>query len=156
VPGEIAVRRFELADRTAVLGLAGRLTIGVAPWRDGRRVAGAVRTWVAASIGAADEEGRAVFVAVVGDQVVGVATVAERAHWTGELDANIDELVTAEGHEGRGVARALMGAVEAWAAGRGLANVTLETGAKNARARDFYRRAGYEEEELRYTKRLSG
>ena len=49
-----------------------------------------------------------------------------------------------------------MAAAEQWAAARGLPRITLETGARNHRARHFYEDAGYQEEEVRLTKaRLS-
>jgi ribosomal protein S18 acetylase RimI-like enzyme len=54
--------------------------------------------------------------------------------------------------EGRGVGRALLAAAEDWAAGRGLAYITLETGTGNDRARHFYECAGYKGEEIRLTK----
>lgn len=152
---EITVRRFDASDREPVLALAGRLTTGVAPWRDAAKVAAAVRAWVEASVREVGEDGHAVFVALVADKVVGVVTVQEQAHWTGEVDAYVGELITAEDSEGLGVARALLANVEAWAVGRGLANVSLETGVRNVRARRFYGLAGFEEEELRLTKRLA-
>jgi ribosomal protein S18 acetylase RimI-like enzyme len=57
--------------------------------------------------------------------------------------------------EGRGIGQALLAAAEVWARDRGLTYMTLETGARNARAREFYRLAGYEEEDVRLTKRLA-
>ena len=48
-----------------------------------------------------------------------------------------------------------MKAAEAWAAQRGLAFVTLHTGAANQPARRLYRRLGYHEEELLLTKAIS-
>jgi GNAT superfamily N-acetyltransferase len=45
-------------------------------------------------------------------------------------------------------------AAEEWARRQGLACVTLHTGAANARARTFYAALGYEEEDVRLTKRL--
>lgn len=152
---EVTVRRLLAADREAVLALAPRLTVGVAPWRDPSMVAAAVRRWVEASVQDAGEETHAVFVALVDNELAGVATVVAQAHWTGEVDAYLGELVTDESCEGLGVARALVRTVESWALEHGLTGVTLETGVRNVRARDFYRRAGFEEEELRLTKRLT-
>jgi ribosomal protein S18 acetylase RimI-like enzyme len=54
--------------------------------------------------------------------------------------------------EGRGAGRALMAAAEEWAASRGLSRITLDTGARNNRARRFYESAGFEEEDIRLTK----
>jgi hypothetical protein len=45
-----------------------------------------------------------------------------------------------------------MAAAERWAANRGLPRITLETGARNQRARRFHANAGYLEEDIRLTK----
>ncbi len=81
---------------------------------------------------------------------------AERTHFTGQVDAYVGELVTAEGHERRGIARALMAAAEDWGAARGLRYLTLETGMANHAARAFYAGIGYQEEDVRLTKRIRG
>ena len=79
-------------------------------------------------------------------------SLAERRHFTGQTDAYIGELVVDARLEGRGVGQALLAAAEDWAAGRGLAYITLETGTGNDRARHFYECAGYKGEEIRLTK----
>jgi ribosomal protein S18 acetylase RimI-like enzyme len=89
-----------------------------------------------------------------GDQVVGVVHAAEREHFTGQVDAYVGELVTAPGRERRGIGRALTAAAEAWGAARGLAYLTLRTGAANEKARAFYAALGYLEEDVRLTKRI--
>jgi ribosomal protein S18 acetylase RimI-like enzyme len=93
-----------------------------------------------------------VLVALLDDQVVGMVSLAEREHFTGEVDAYVGELAVGRAMEGRGAGRALMTAAERWAAARGLPRITLETGARNHRARHFYEDAGYQEEEVRLTK----
>jgi len=47
-----------------------------------------------------------------------------------------------------------MNAAEAWAAQRGLAFLTLQTGAGNQPARGLYRQLGFHEEELLLTKAI--
>jgi GNAT superfamily N-acetyltransferase len=47
-----------------------------------------------------------------------------------------------------------MVAAEEWARRQGLACLSLDTGAANARARAFYAALGYEEEDVKLTKRL--
>jgi GNAT superfamily N-acetyltransferase len=156
--GGIVVRPFEPGDRAAVLVLSQRLTIGVAVWRDQERVSEAAHGWVEASLATADKPDHAVFVAVAGGsdgEVVGFVSVGESKHFTGQVDGYVGELVTAAAAEGRGVGRALMAAAEDWARQRGLSNLTLETGAANGRARNFYANLGYLEEEVRLTRRLS-
>jgi GNAT superfamily N-acetyltransferase len=129
------VREYQPEDREAVVALAGRLTIGVAPWRDADAVASAVREWVVGSIDNAVKGRGSVFVAVDGDQVVGFVSCGERRHFAGAVDAYIGELVTAADAEGRGVGRALLARAEQWACECGYARITLETGARNARVR---------------------
>ena len=73
-------------------------------------------------------------------------------HFTGDPDAYVGELVIDRRMEGRGAGRALIAAAEEWAASRGPARITLETGARNHRARRFYESAGYEEEGIRLSK----
>lgn len=63
-------------------------------------------------------------------------------HWTGDLDAYVGELATAEHLEGRGIGRALLARAEEWARGRGLDRITLDAGAANTHARGFYTSLG--------------
>jgi GNAT superfamily N-acetyltransferase len=148
------VRRYQPGDREAALGLAPRLTVGVAPWRDPEAVLDAVRSWVRDAV-ASTEEGHAVFVAENrSGRLVGLVGVGRCTHFSGAVDGYVGELVVSEDHEGQGVGRALMAAAEQWAVERGLTRMTLETGAGNAGARAFYRRLGYVEEEVRLTRRL--
>ena len=150
------IREYAPADRDAVMALAPRLTEGKAPWRDDDAWLAAVCGWIADAAESAGTPGNAVFVAVDGDQVVGVVHAAERTHFTGQVDAYVGELVTAAGQERRGIARALMAAAEEWAAARGLDYLTLETGMLNHAARAFYQALGYAEEDIRLTKQIRG
>ncbi|MBM2613971.1 GNAT family N-acetyltransferase [Actinoplanes sp. LDG1-06] len=145
---DICVRDYREADRPAVMALAPRLTAGVAPWRDPAAVRLAVLGWVEAAID------HTLLVAVRGDLVVGLVSVAERRHFAGELDAYVGELVVDAGHEGQGVGSLLMRAAEDWGRRRGLGRLVLETGAANRRARAFYDRLGYVEEDVRLSKPL--
>jgi GNAT superfamily N-acetyltransferase len=121
----VDVTPYSSDDRAAVIGLAPRLRSGVAPWRPSDGVLLAVHQWV------------------------------EQRHWSGQRDAYVGELVTGELAEGRGVGRALLALAEQWARDHGLDRVTLETGAANARARAFYERQGYRDDEVRLTRILS-
>ena len=95
----------------------------------------AVTGWVRGSLDSHPAEDREVFVAIVAERLVGLVTVGERQHFTGETDAYVGELVVAEGMERRGVGRLLMRAAEDWGRQRGLKHLTLETGAANGGAR---------------------
>ncbi len=148
------VRRYAEADRASVMALAPRLTEGVAGWRDRRAVRGAVLDWVAGSLAAAEADDHAVFVVEDDGMVLGFVTCGEQEHFTGEVDGYVGELVVAGGGVRRGVGSALMAAAEQWAADRGLAHLTLETGAANTAARRFYGALGYRDEDVRLTKRI--
>jgi ribosomal protein S18 acetylase RimI-like enzyme len=156
VSAQVEIREYTPADREAIVALAPRLTEGKAPWRDDEAWLAAVRGWIADAAQAAGAPDNAVFVAVDSDQIVGVVHVAERKHFTGQVDAYVGELITAAGQERRGIARALMRAAEEWGAARGLDYLTLETGMLNHPARVFYQAIGYLEEDVRLTKQIRG
>jgi GNAT superfamily N-acetyltransferase len=115
--GDFSIRPASPQDYPALLDLSPRLAIGVAPWRDQAKVATAVREWIESSLASACEEGHAVLVALLDGQVAGMVTLAEREHFTGELDAYVGELVVDRAMEGRGAGRALMAAAEQWGDG---------------------------------------
>jgi GNAT superfamily N-acetyltransferase len=151
----VQVREYIPADREAVIALAPRLTEGVAPWRAGAAYREAVHGWLRSAADTADQPDQIVYVAVDRNDIIGVVHAAEQTHFTGQVDAYVGELVTASGKERRGVGRALMQAVEAWAAARGLSHLTLHTGAANHSARAFYAALGYLEEDVRLTKKIA-
>jgi len=148
------IRRFRPGDRTQVLALAPRLTEGAVPWRDPAAMRRAAQNWVQTSIDSVGQHGHAVYVAIACDQVVGVISIREQTHFTGQTDAYIGELAVASGMERRGIATALLNAAEGWAAQRGMKFLTLHTQAANQPARNLYRQLGYHEEELQLTKAI--
>ena len=150
----IQIRPFQAADRDGVMTLAPRLTEWVCAWREPEAVLAAVRGWVGGSADKAGDDDHAFYVAVAGEQTVGLVTVCEQAHFSGQVDAYVGELVVAPGWEGRGVGSRLMQAAEGWAAGRGLAFITLDTGADNGPARGLYTSLGFIPEAVRLTKRV--
>jgi GNAT superfamily N-acetyltransferase len=150
---ELEVRRFEPRDGDAVLALASRLCVGVAPWRPAAGVARAAREWVRESIEAHDDA-HPMWVAVLGDEVVGFLGASAGEHWSGAMDAYLGELVVADHHTRRGIGARLLEQVETWARARGLGRIRLETGAANVGARAFYDDAGYVLEEVTLSKAL--
>jgi GNAT superfamily N-acetyltransferase len=153
-PNTVQIRKYTTADRDAIMALAPRLMAGMPPWRDRAAWLEAVQGWITSAADTASQPGNVVYVAADGDQVVGVVCAAERTHFTGQVDAYVGELVTAAGHERRGIASQLMAAAEAWGAERGLGYLTLETGAANHSARAFYASLGYLDEDVRLTKKI--
>jgi ribosomal protein S18 acetylase RimI-like enzyme len=150
----IVIRTGTDADREAVLALAPRLTVGVAPWRDQAEALAAGRRWLEGSLGAQAQGHGAVFVATVADQVLGVISIQPSTHFTGERDGYIGELAVAGHAARRGIGRALIDAADTWARDHGLAHLTLHAGAYNAGARAFYAALGFAEEEVRLTRPL--
>jgi len=148
------IRPVQPTDFDEVLRLAPRLLIGVDPSRPADRVRSAVDEWFKDSLEAAGTDGRGGWVAVIDHRIVGFVSVAEQAHWCGQLDAWIGELVVSEQYERQGVARALITTVEGWATQRGLGHVRLSTGAANHGAREFYDRLGYALNEVTLTRTL--
>lgn len=85
----------------------------------------------------------------------GVAVAAERAdEVTGEPLAHLALLAVTDKMEGKGVARALLGEVEAWARERGYRLLNLAVFATNGRGRAFYEAAGFSDDTLTMTKPL--
>jgi ribosomal protein S18 acetylase RimI-like enzyme len=150
---EVAVRAAAAADRDRILALAADLSGQTPPWRDRTAVDTAVRASITALLDSPSPD-HAVLVATAQDAVVGFVTISCRAHFSGAVDASIDDLVVAGSHHQRGVARTLLEAAELWAGTRRLGRVTVETGAANERAARLYRSSGYREEGLRLTKVL--
>lgn len=148
------IRPYVADDGGDVLDLAERLAIGVARWRDSIAVDAAVEGWLRDSIAAVGRDA-AIFVADDDGRVCGVVSVSTRTHFTGQVDAYVGELVVSAPYERRGIGRALMERAERWARDRGLEHLTIETGAANLAAREFYGRLGYVEEDVRLTRELN-
>jgi ribosomal protein S18 acetylase RimI-like enzyme len=149
-----SIRPYRVEDREAILSLAPRLAVGIAPWRSAAGMTEAARGWIEGSLAAPGAD-RALFVAEDrGRTVVGFASVARQTAFTGEAQAYIGELAVGEAWEGRGIGHALLEAVERWAEQQGLSLVVLDTGAANARACRFYERNGFVVESVQLTKVL--
>ena len=77
---------------------------------------------------------------------------SRRDYFTGETHAHVEAMAVDKGHEGCGVAKALLAACEQWAASRGDGFVTLNVWMQNARARGVYERLGWQPETVHYRK----
>jgi GNAT superfamily N-acetyltransferase len=151
----LTVRAATPADREFILGLVPRLrAFGEVPLRPAAALDAAERRALERAL-AAPAPDAALVVAELGGVPVGVAYAETAAdYFTGERHGHLAILIVAEAGEGRGAGRALLAAVEGWAAGRGYRFITLNVFAGNARARRVYERAGYAPETIRYAKEL--
>jgi ribosomal protein S18 acetylase RimI-like enzyme len=136
------------------LALADRLCEGVARWRNPEAVVTAVHGWVQSSLATMEDPGHAVLVAELEGSVVGFVTLSPTHHWSGEAEASIGELVVSQRAQGRGIGSALVEAAMARARALGCARISVSTGAANARARDLYRRLGFEDEDVTSSRAL--
>lgn len=153
-PATIRVRLFAPGDRAFVLALAPRLVIGIPPWRDAGRMLETARGWLEHSMAQHGGETMMFVAEDDGGTSLGFASVSRSAHFTGVPQAEIGELAVDEAREGRGVGRALVSACAEWARAQGYHFLALGTGAANTRAREFYRRLGFLDEDVRLAKLL--
>ena len=150
----LRVRPYIPTDHTFVLNLAPRLAIGMQPWRDLQLWLTTVESWLTESI---NQHNQKTMVFIAEDEQgerFGFATVSQSTHFTGQRQAYIGELATAETVEARGVGTALVEACEQWAREQGYTLLTLSTGAANERALGFYRHLGFRDEDVTLTKLL--
>jgi GNAT superfamily N-acetyltransferase len=98
----------------------------------------------------------AMFVADLDGSAVGLATghMLDAIHHDQPV-AMLSALIVAERCRGRGVGRALVDAVETWAARYGSRRITVATALAREGAHAFYERLGYEHTSRRYSKVLA-
>lgn len=148
------IRQATAADRAFLEGIAPRLAIGIPPWRSHETMVATARRWLLDNLDGMGGNA-AVFIAEDADGApVGIATVERSRHFTGTPQGELGELAVVEAVEGQGAATLLLAAAEDWARERGLPFLALGTGAANSRARAFYARHGYGEEDVRLAKPL--
>ena len=88
-------------------------------------------------------------------EVVGLVTchLLATIHAT-PIVAWLTALVVHANHQGGGVGRELVAAVERWARDNGAVKISVTSGSHRAGAHEFYRRCGYESSGVRLTKAL--
>jgi GNAT superfamily N-acetyltransferase len=139
----LVIREAAASDAGAVGGLLAELGHPLE--------AEAVRANLTRLAGAGPEYGT--FVAESGGSVVGIVTafatpVVHRPRPSGRISV----LVVAASHAGRGIGSALLARAEQFLAGRGCDRLELTSAARREAAHAFYRRRGYEQQGLRFTK----
>jgi len=83
-----------------------------------------------------------------------VFATTRQDYFTATAHAHVEVLAVEPDAQGQGVARGLMGAIEAWARECGYGWVTLNVFDRNTRARALYDRLGYLPETIHYRKEL--
>lgn len=132
---KVSVRQVVLEDADAVAGLNAAL--GYPASVDG------VRQRIAGLAGCEAE--RAVFVACVGDEVVGWVDVALAFHLQSEPFALIGGLVVKEGLRGQRIGKRLCEEAEAWGRAKGIRAVRVTSRSTREDAHRFYLRDGYKD-----------
>jgi ribosomal protein S18 acetylase RimI-like enzyme len=89
-----------------------------------------------------------------GERAGYVFATTKHDYFTRAAHAHVEVIAVEPGAERRGVARALMDAIEAWARLRGYPWLTLNVFDRNTRAKALYDKLGYEPETVRYRKSL--
>jgi GNAT superfamily N-acetyltransferase len=152
----VHVRPATAADRAFLVGVVPRLrAFGPPPLRPADDMD---RAEVEALERALDEPAPDAVLLVAELDGVGPAGVAlantATDYFTHERHGHLSIIIVTEQGEGRGVGRALLDAVDAWAAAQGHRFITLNVFSGNRRARAVYERAGYAEDTVRYLKEL--
>ncbi len=152
--GVVTVRRGRREDEVPVLALADQLAAFPVPsWRTAQEIQRADDGVIRSSLGGA--AGTAAFVVDGHDRLDGAVCLTTQVdYFTGERLAHVEVLAVDPGARGRGVARALMDAAEAWARESGFRHITLNVWVQNERARGLYEHLGYGPETMHYLKAL--
>jgi GNAT superfamily N-acetyltransferase len=147
--------RTDPADRAFALHLVPRLrAFGPPPLRSPEQMDAAEHRAMERAFDA-PPEGSHLLLAEAGGERLGVAYVETATdYFTGERHGHLSIIAVSESGEGRGAGRALMDAVDAWAAARGYRFVTLNVFAGNARAARLYERSGYAPDMIRYLREV--
>jgi GNAT superfamily N-acetyltransferase len=137
--GPPRIRAAAATDLPALVRLLGRLFAIEADFRPD-----AERQRRGLSLLLAEPERCAVLLAERRGAVAGMVTaqlVVSTAE--GAPSALVEDMIVDEAERGRGVGRALLEAIEAWAAGRGATRLQLLADRENAPALRFYERMGW-------------
>jgi GNAT superfamily N-acetyltransferase len=153
---ESIIRPATEADRVFALGLVPRLReFGPSALRSDEDLDRAERETLEKAFDALAEDAVLLVAEDPLDGPLGVAYATTATdYFTREAHGHLAIIAVAEAGEGRGVGRALMTAVEAWAAGRGYRLLTLNVFEGNRRARALYEKNGFEVDIRRYVKEL--
>ena len=150
------IRTARASDRAFVLALVPRLrAFGPPPLRPAEALDAGERRTLDRFFDA-PPDGAGLWVADDPDSALLGAAYAEGAvdYFTQESHGHLGILAVTAEAEGRGVGRALIAAVEAWAAERRYRFLTINVFATNVRAAAIYEHAGYRPDIVRFVKEL--
>jgi ribosomal protein S18 acetylase RimI-like enzyme len=153
---DLILRPATEADRAFALDLVPRLRgFGPSKLRSAEDLDGAERRTLEAAFDHLTEDAVLLVAEHPDDGPLGLAyAVTQTDYFTQEAHGHLAIIAVAEAGEGRGVGRALLAAVEAWAAGRGYRLLSLNVFEGNVRAQALYKRNGFEVDMLRYVKEV--
>src|SRR5262249_38608469 len=101
------------------------------------------------------DDGSQLLIAETGDARLGFVLVEElRDYFTLERHAHVGILAVTAAADGHGSRGALLRAAAAWAVDRGFHTLTLNVFSGNRHARAVYEHLGFEEETVKYVKRI--
>lgn len=153
----LTIRPARHDDEAFLVGLMPRLADFPLPaWRSAEEIARADRQLLRDSLNGVLEHS-AILVAELspgGERAGYVFATTKHDYFTRAAHAHVEILAVESAAQGRGVARALMDAIEQWAGRRGYGWVTLNVFDRNTRARALYDSLGYELETALYRKAL--
>jgi GNAT superfamily N-acetyltransferase len=151
------IRRATDQDTSAIMAMVPRLAaFGPPPWRDAATINATDKAVIAEALRVqATGDNPAVFVAEQDGAAVGVMHVraAEDFHRR-RAHGHVADLIVAEGHEGQGVATALLAKAEEWARAQGYDWLGVGVFADNVRAETLYQKFGFRRDVIRMIKPL--
>ena len=157
-PLPLTIRPARQDDEAFLVGLMPRLADFPLPaWRTADEIAKADRQLLHDALNGALEHS-AILVAELspaGERAGYVFATTKHDYFTRTAHAHVEILAVEAAAQGRGVARALMEAIEQWARRRGHGWATLNVFDRNTRAKALYGSLGYEVETVHYRKSLS-
>ena len=143
----LSIRRIAVTDAEAAASLSGELGYPVSVEGMEERIRCL-----------ADLADHAVFVARIGEQLVGWIDVGVTHHLQANTYAEIGGLVVSSGFRSAGVGKKLVAHAEQWAAARGIQRMVVRSQIAREGAHRFYLREGYERTKTSavFSKTLSG
>jgi ribosomal protein S18 acetylase RimI-like enzyme len=152
----VRIRPALVRDREFILDLAQRLVeFGTVPGREPLQMVARDRAVLTAALERPSTD-TALFVAEddTGRSVGFIHLTTDDDYYTDSKTGHIADVVVVPAEAGRGIGSALIAYAEEWARERGFTMLTLNVFTANRRARDLYKRLGFQEEWIRCIKRL--